>query len=171
MTHTDHMAAPSDGNDAALSIEGVHKTYERFSLIKSRRTGSAEKQALSDVSFRVEPGETIGLLGPNGAGKTTLLKVIATLLYPSKGRVLIHGRDIHADPSRTRGSIGLVTCDERSFYWRLTGRHNLMFFATLYGLSKKQAEIAIDELLDALPKTAKGEIDRDQVKQDHGGKY
>jgi len=152
------MADSNEQGTAALSIEGVCKTYQRLSLWGSRRNVSAADgaQALRNVSLRIEPGETIGLLGPNGAGKTTLLKIIATLLYPTAGRVLIYGSDIHAGRGKERGSIGLVTCDERSFYWRLTGRHNLMFFATLYGLSKQQANEAIDELLEALGLTDAG---------------
>ncbi|UCE59447.1 MAG: ABC transporter ATP-binding protein [Phycisphaerales bacterium] len=141
-----------DRKPAALSIEGVSKVYRRLSLWPGRWTvgGAVQAYALDDVSFRAGQGETIGLLGPNGAGKTTLLKIIATLLYPTEGRVLIHGQDIRERPVETRGLIGLVTCDERSFYWRLTGRQNLMFFAMLYGLTRKQATRTIEELLEVL---------------------
>jgi ABC-2 type transport system ATP-binding protein len=96
----------------------------------------------------------VGLLGPNGAGKTTLLKMIATLLYPASGRILVQGIDVVADPYRARHHMGLVTCDERSFYWRLSGRQNLMFFATLDGIPKKRAAHRVADLLEMLGLTA-----------------
>ena len=104
--------------------------------------------ALERVSFAIEEGETVALLGPNGAGKTTLLKIIATLLYVSSGRVLIHGHDVTGDPLRARRLIGLVTSDERSFYWRLTGRQNLAFFAALYRLPARTLADRVADLLD-----------------------
>lgn len=107
-------------------------------------------QALTDVSFEVQAGETLGLLGPNGAGKTTLLKIVSTLLYPSSGHVRLYGQDIFDQQIRTRGMLGLVTCDERSFYWRLSARQNLSFFASLYGLSREQFHERSEELLETL---------------------
>ena len=136
----------------ALSVAGVSKIYTRMWLQRGNKAGQGPKgtRALSDVSFTVSRGEMVGLLGPNGAGKTTLLKIIATLLYPSAGRVEALGADVFAKSTRTRGMMGLVTCDERSFYWRLTGRQNLLFFASLFRVSRQRAEARIGELLDAL---------------------
>ncbi len=142
---TSDAAAPP-----AIQVEEVTKTYPRSGLIRFSSAGAAGTTALSAVSLTVREGETVGLLGPNGAGKTTLLKIIATLLYPSSGRVLMHGRDMVREPGKVRGTLGLVTCDERSFYWRLSGHHNLSFFAALYGLSKKKGESRVTELLEAL---------------------
>ena len=139
----------------ALSVEGISKSYPRRKLPWRRKSdGDADLQALRDVSFEIREGETLGLLGPNGAGKTTLLKIISTLLYPTSGRVVFYGQDVFENPAGIRGMLGLVTCDERSFYWRLTGRQNLSFFATLYGLSKKQATEKVETLLEVLDLTA-----------------
>jgi ABC-2 type transport system ATP-binding protein len=133
-----------------LVIEKVSKRYSRRPFWR-REAGSQEQvYALRDVSFTVRKGETIGLLGPNGAGKTTLLKIITSLIFPTTGRVLLEGHDIASDATRARRSMGLVTCDERSFYWRLTGRQNLSFFAALYGLPGGPAGRRIEELLEAL---------------------
>lgn len=132
----------------AVLVEHVSKSYVPWKLFTSK-SGRSRKNALTDVSLSVKPGETLGLLGPNGAGKTTLLKIIATLLAPTEGRVLINGLDPAANMKRVRRSMGLVTCDERSFYWRLTGRQNLAFFATLYGVPKKEARDRVEMLLDA----------------------
>ncbi|MCP4589399.1 MAG: ABC transporter ATP-binding protein [bacterium] len=132
----------------AVLVEDVCKDYMRWSPLKRWKPIREARSALRNVSLRVEPGEMLGLLGPNGAGKTTLLKIIAALLYPTSGRVEVHGHSVFESNSRGRGLIGLVTCDERSFYWRLTGRQNLRFFAALYGLSKGQFVTRSESLLE-----------------------
>lgn len=139
---------------AAVSVQQVEKTFHRLAFNPKRLLAWHPVTALRGVSFEVRPGEMVGVLGPNGAGKTTLLKIISTLVYPTTGRVLFFGRDNRDGEIKTRGMLGLVTCDERSFYWRLTGRANLMFFATLYRMTKPAAQQRIDELLHALDLTA-----------------
>jgi ABC-2 type transport system ATP-binding protein len=110
--------------------------------------------ALEDVTFAVKEGEVFGLIGPNGAGKTTLLKMLATLILPSKGSIRVSGHDIIANAFAVRQHIGLVSGEERSFYWRISGRKNLEFFSAFYNLSKKVAEKRIDELTALLGITA-----------------
>src|SRR3990170_1098309 len=87
-----------------------------------------EVLALDRVSIQVEEGELFGLLGPNGAGKTTLIKILCTLILPTSGRAFINGYDVMKDGKNIRKVIGYVVSEERSFYWRLTGRQNLKFF-------------------------------------------
>jgi len=132
----------------ALVLDGIGKRYVRRKLL--RRSVNTITESLRDVSFTLHEGETLGLLGPNGAGKTTLLKIISTLLYPSSGRVTLFGRNIVDHPIWARRNMGLVTCDERSFYARLTGRQNLSFFSCMYGIPANLAEKRIEELLDTL---------------------
>jgi ABC-2 type transport system ATP-binding protein len=94
----------------------------------------------------VKTGEIFGLLGPNGAGKTTLLKILSCLVLPDAGRAELYGCDVrHEDKVKFR--LGLVHSDERSFYWRLSGRDNLRFFARLYDVPGKRINARIDELL------------------------
>ena len=76
----------------------------------------------------------MGLLGPNGAGKTTLIKILATLVTPDKGEGTIAGFSLESQALAIRSKIGLVSTNDRTFYWRLTGRENLDFFASLYNL-------------------------------------
>ena len=104
-------------------------------------------RALEDISFSLKKGEILGVLGPNGAGKTTLLKIIATLVLPDKGIVIISGNKVGKDDEKIKFLIGLATSEERSFYWRLTGKQNLEFFASLYDLNKRQSESRIQHLL------------------------
>jgi ABC-2 type transport system ATP-binding protein len=134
--------------EAAVIADRVSKVYTGFSFWRGKE--SSVRAALSDVTFRLYPGEMLGLLGPNGAGKTTLLKIIATLLAPTSGRVLINGVDVKEDSIGARRSLGLVNSDERSFYWRLTGRQNLNFFAALYSIPERVAKERIAMLLDVL---------------------
>jgi len=103
--------------------------------------------AVDSVSLRVRPGELYGLLGPNGAGKTTLIRLLCTMIVPSSGVGSIFGIDL-SNSDQIRKVIGMTTGDERSFYWRLSGRHNLEFFGVLYGLSERQAAQRASELLE-----------------------
>lgn len=103
-------------------------------------------RALDSVSFSLRGGAVLAVLGPNGAGKTTLLKILSTLTLPDSGTVRLNGLSLGRDDERIRGSIGFMTSSERSFYWRLTGRQNLEFFAALYGLDRGRSEERLDEL-------------------------
>ncbi|MBE0428418.1 MAG: ABC transporter ATP-binding protein [Thermoleophilia bacterium] len=104
--------------------------------------------AVRDVNIEVRRGEIFGLLGPNGAGKTTLTKMMCTLILPSSGSATIAGYDLVRQQEKVKASIALVSSEERSFYWRLTGRQNLEFFAALRGISREKAARRIPEVLD-----------------------
>jgi ABC-2 type transport system ATP-binding protein len=104
-------------------------------------------RALEDISFSLKKGLMLAILGPNGAGKTTLLKIISTLILPDKGKVSVNSYQLGKYDDKIKSSLGLILDEERSFYWRLTGRQNLEFFACLYGLNKKNAGTRIAELL------------------------
>ncbi|MBC7248288.1 MAG: ABC transporter ATP-binding protein [Actinobacteria bacterium] len=114
-------------------------------------------RALDGVSFAVERGTVCGLLGSNGAGKTTFIRIAAGLLLPTSGSVLVWGKDAGGGGTQTRGRLGMAIGEERSFYWRLTGRQNLEFFASLHGMgaratAERTRELAellgLDEVLD-----------------------
>jgi ABC-2 type transport system ATP-binding protein len=139
---------------AAIVAENLSKIYiKRRSLreVVLRPFRPADRvTALDAVSLEARPGEIFGLLGPNGAGKTTLLKILACLVLPTRGRALVDGIDVARDERRVKRRIGFVTSDERSFYWRLTGRENLHFFARLYGLDAEASRRRSAELLDAM---------------------
>ena len=104
-------------------------------------------QVLENVSLRVGDGECVGLLGHNGAGKTTLLKLMAGVLYPRSGSIRIKGHCSQKENLRVRHWVGYVLNEERSFYWRLTGRQNLEFFGTLDNLKGCELRRRIDEVL------------------------
>jgi ABC-2 type transport system ATP-binding protein len=106
--------------------------------------------ALDGVDLAVRPGEIFGLLGPNGAGKTTLLKILCTLLLPTSGRAVVNGYDVVEAPSTIRQVVGYCLDTERSFYYRLTGRQNLVFFATLNNLGAGERARRIPEVLESV---------------------
>jgi len=109
-----------------------------------------ETLALHDVTIHINEGEIFGLLGPNGAGKTTLIKILCTLVLPSAGRAYVKGLNVTKDEKSIRKLIGYVISEERSFYWRLSGRQNLRFFAKLNNIPNREADRRIERLLDFL---------------------
>ena len=121
-----------------IEVDAVTMGYpkpRRYRDLVLRPFGARDQVvALRDVSVAVQGGERVGFLGPNGAGKTTLLKLIAGLLLPSHGTVAVNGHDSNRDNDGVRASCSLVMNEERSFYWRLSGRQNLEFFGALQNL-------------------------------------
>lgn len=103
--------------------------------------------ALHGLSLNIETGDKVAFLGANGAGKTTLLKIIGGLLYPTSGTVMVNGYDIIKDNLKARKRVGFVLNEERSFYWRLSGKQNLLFFGTLDNLHGKELEKKVSDLI------------------------
>lgn len=87
--------------------------------------------AVNDVHLHVYPGEVFGFIGPNGAGKTTTIKMMAGLLSPTKGSVLIDGIDMARDPVQAKMKIGLIP-DRPFLYEKLTAMEFLRFTADLF---------------------------------------
>ncbi len=109
-----------------------------------------KKIVLQDINLKTEKGSILGLVGPNGTGKTTLMKILATLITPSDGKAFISGYDVTANPISVKKEIGFVPSEERSFYWRLTGRQNLKFFAAIHNIFGKERDTQINTLLEAV---------------------
>ena len=122
----------------AVAVQGLSKYFPQIELrhlLTGRRAPGV--WALQDATFELQPGEGLCIVGPNGSGKTTLVKLIATLLEPTRGRIFIQGHDILARPTRAKRHLGFITCNEESFYGRLSGWQNLAFFARLQNLDPK----------------------------------
>ena len=121
--------------------------------------GKKKVTALDHLSLDVKEGEVFGLLGPNGAGKTTLVRILTTLLKATGGHAKVCGFDIDKQEDKVRQIIGYAGQDsERSAYWRLSVRENLVYFASAlrdipYKVSKKRVEeiatgVGFTDLLD-----------------------
>jgi ABC-2 type transport system ATP-binding protein len=122
-------------------------------------------KAVDGVSLKAAKGETIGLLGPNGAGKTTTVSIIAGLLRPDSGEVLIDGRRLQGDTDPAKRNIGLVPQDI-GLYPEISARENLHLFAALYGMDGPSRRRAIDAALDLV---GLAERAKDKVKGFSGG--
>ncbi|MFW5920789.1 MAG: ABC transporter ATP-binding protein [Polyangiales bacterium] len=111
----------------------------------SHRFGSLH--VLRDVSFDVPEGEIFGFIGPNGAGKTTTLRMMATLLEPHEGRVLVDGVDVVERPSEVRRLLGFMP-DGFGVYERVTVREYLDFFAAAYGIDLGARERTVGAVME-----------------------
>jgi len=138
---------------AAIEVERVSKRFTRpFPALRKLlgRRGPSVVEALTDVSLEVRAGELFGLVGRNGQGKTTLIKTACGLVEPSAGRVRVFGFDTVRSLREVKRRVGLVSADERTFYYRLSGRDNLVFFARLHGLDEGARTPRIEALARTL---------------------
>ncbi len=123
-----------------IRLEGVSKQYGHFT-------------AVHPLDLHVRRGELFGFLGPNGAGKTTTIRMVAGVLRPTRGRVLIAGHDVSKEPLLAKQHIGYIP-DRPAVYEKLTGAEFLRFVSGLWGRDGKQAEKRADELLELFELTA-----------------
>ena len=117
-----------------IAVQNLVKIYGRFT-------------AVDGVSLSVEPGEIHGFLGPNGAGKTTTMRMIAGLLKPTSGRIVVNGHDLEQEPEAAKGALGFIP-DRPFIYDKLTAGEFLTFHAGLYGMTNGQVAGRVDEMLD-----------------------
>ncbi len=115
--------------------------------VKNLRKAYGELVAVDDVSFTLEKGQMLGLLGPNGAGKTTTVSMIAGLVMPDSGDVMIGGMRLSSDTDPAKRRIGLVPQD-LALYDELCPTDNLRFFGALYGMSGAALAKAIRDVLE-----------------------
>jgi ABC-2 type transport system ATP-binding protein len=115
-----------------LSLSGVARSY-------------GEVKALDGVDLEIARGDILALLGPNGAGKTTLVSIVAGLLEPDAGRVLVGGIDVQRRPLDARRLIG-VAPQTLGFYLQLTVLANMRFFGRMAGLGRRELDDRIEEV-------------------------
>lgn len=112
-----------------------------------------ETEALQDVSFRIEDGEFVGVMGHTGCGKSTLIQLIAGLLTPSDGHVLLDGADIHAlryNRSVLRKTVGLVFQYPEYQLFETTVEKDVAFALKHSSLGKEQIAERVKEALELL---------------------
>jgi len=117
------------------------------------KPGTARKSepvlAVNNVSFKAADGQVTGLLGPNGAGKSTPLRILATLMKPDEGEAQIDGFDVTTDVLAVRNQLGFMP-HNAGIYPRLTARENVVYYARLCGLSRRDTKTRADELMEQL---------------------
>jgi ABC-2 type transport system ATP-binding protein len=138
-TASDALLRVSHGGAApAIELSGLSKRY-RGGLV-----------AVDDVTLSVPPGVVFGLLGPNGAGKTTTIKMIAGLIVPTAGSVVLNGFDVARQRSGAVRQIGAVLEGSRNVYWPLSAWQNLLYFGRLKGLRASEIRPRAQRLLTEL---------------------
>jgi ABC-2 type transport system ATP-binding protein len=132
----------------AVEINDLSKTFisirRRAIVVPVERT---RVEALKSITLDIPKGQIYGLLGPNGAGKTTLIKCLATLVLPTSGTAKVNGYDVLKEATYARASMGVCQGNERSIYWKLSARENMIFFAKLYRMTQSEAKNRADDLL------------------------
>ena len=123
-----------------IQLKNLSKKYGKFT-------------AVDNIDLHVERGELFGFVGPNGAGKTTTLRMIAGILRPTSGRVLLGGDDVVTNPMSAKARLGFIP-DRPFLYEKLTGAEFLRFVAGLYGQDGAVIEKRSNELLDLFELTA-----------------
>jgi ABC-2 type transport system ATP-binding protein len=103
--------------------------------------------AVNGVTLELASGEIHGFLGPNGAGKTTTIRMVAGLLKPTSGRIVVNGHDLASDPERAKASLGFIP-DRPFLYEKLTAGEFLRFHGGLYGLDEAAVGDRVHEMLE-----------------------
>jgi ABC-2 type transport system ATP-binding protein len=116
-----------------ISATDLHKSFRSMYAVRG-------------ISLEVGPGQVLALLGPNGAGKSTTVRLLATILRPSRGRAVVAGYDVVEAPEQVRRHVGLMT-EYPALYSRMAASDYLLFFARLQGLSRSDATVRVQELL------------------------
>jgi ABC-2 type transport system ATP-binding protein len=118
----------------AIEIKDIRKSFKNLEVLKG-------------IDLEVSHGKVLALLGPNGAGKTTLVRILATLLRPDSGTVIVGGYNVLEQPDEVQSTIGLAG-QYASVDGKLTGLENLKMIGRLYHLSKNDANQRAQELLE-----------------------
>lgn len=124
---------------AVIEVRELRKHYGEDGSIK----------AVDGVSFQCPDGQVTGLLGPNGAGKTTTLRLIAGLIRPLSGTVVVGGHDVTREPRAVRRVLG-VQSDATGIYPRLSAREHLRYSGALHGLRGDELDQRVQAVVDEL---------------------
>lgn len=128
-------SAPSGADQTPmLELRSARKQYGKFEAVKG-------------LDLSVKRGEIFGFLGPNGAGKTTTIRMVAGVLRPSGGDVIVAGDNLNDEPEKAKARIGYIP-DRPYLYDKLSGGEFLRFVAGLWGREGDAVEARADRLLE-----------------------
>lgn len=129
------------GSVVAENVSRRFKVYPqrhvtlKEAIVRRKHLRPVQVEALKDVSFRIDPGVSVGFMGRNGSGKTTLLRLIAGVFRPSSGKLAVAGR------------VGSLLELGAGFHPDFTGRENIYLSASIYGLRKEVVDSRLDEII------------------------
>ena len=132
-------------NDYAIEVKNMSKSfkavYDKPYTLKERlvfwkSTKKEYHQILKNINLNIKKGETVALIGVNGSGKSTLLKLMTKIIYPTKGKIITHGK--------------LTSLLElgAGFHQDFTGRENIYFNASIFGLTRKEIDSRVQDIID-----------------------
>src|SRR5918998_2863535 len=131
-------------NTGTIVAENVSRRFHVYpqrhvtlkeAIVRHGNLRPMEVWAVNDVSFRIDPGESVGFMGRNGSGKTTLLRLIAGVFRPSSGKLVVAGR------------VGSLLELGAGFHQDFTGRENIYLSASIYGLRRHEVDRRLDEII------------------------
>lgn len=132
-------------NDNAIEVTNMSKSFKLFydkpSTLKERlvfwnKKKSDDRVVLKNIDLNIEKGETVALIGTNGSGKSTLLKLMTKIIYPTTGKIV------------TEGKLTSLLELGAGFHPDFTGRENIYFNASIFGLSHSEIERRVDEIIE-----------------------
>ncbi|MFD0695583.1 ATP-binding cassette domain-containing protein [Paenibacillus sp. GCM10027628] len=141
-----------------ITVTHLRKTFQtplvregKFAGIRTLLSRAyKEKEAVRDVSFKIEPGEFVGYIGPNGAGKSTTIKMLTGILHPSSGEVLIHGLSPQKHRRRVVQHLGVVFGQRSQLWWDLPVKDSYEILAAMYRVDEASARRRLGELTELL---------------------
>lgn len=132
-------------SNIAIKVLNVYKQFKVNSdkpytlkerLIHSTKNKIENRKILNGINIEIKKGETVALIGTNGSGKSTLLKLMTKIIYPTSGKII------------TRGKIASLLELGAGFHPDFTGRENIYFNAAVFGLSKKEIDKRLDDIIE-----------------------
>lgn len=129
----------------AIEVKKMTKTFKIYAdkantlkekLLFYKRGEKELRTVLDDINIEIQKGETVALIGTNGSGKSTLLKLMTKIIYPTKGKV------------QTRGKLTSLLELGAGFHQDFSGRENIYFNASIFGLNRKEIDKRLDDIID-----------------------
>lgn len=134
-----------ENTENKIIVESVYKTFNIYldkansvkeKLLFWKRNKKEKREVLKDVNLTIKSGEAVALIGVNGSGKSTLLKLMTKIIYPNKGKIT------------TNGKLTSLLELGAGFHPDFSGRENIYFNASIFGLTKKQIDDRLDKIIE-----------------------
>lgn len=134
-----------NNDNIAISVENMTKTFKLYNdkantlkerIVRGWKSKPEVRTVLKDINLDIKKGETVALIGVNGSGKSTLLKLMTKIIYPNKGKVI------------TNGKLTSLLELGAGFHPDFTGRENIYFNASVFGLTKTEIDNRIDDIIN-----------------------